>query len=54
MQLAHAQGLAVPAWTINSTAEAERLLDLGVDGIITDEPSTMRSYFDRSQYSVRI
>ncbi|MGN2366838.1 glycerophosphodiester phosphodiesterase family protein [Actinotignum sp. UMB0459] len=54
VQLAHAQGLAVHAWTINSTAEAERLLDLGVDGIITDEPSTMRSYFDRSQYSVRI
>ncbi|MFG6286108.1 glycerophosphodiester phosphodiesterase family protein [Actinotignum sp. GS-2025f] len=54
VQLAHAQGLAVHAWTINSAAEAERLLDLGVDGIITDEPSTMRNYFDRSQYSVRI
>ncbi|MGJ9486249.1 glycerophosphodiester phosphodiesterase family protein [Actinotignum sp. GS-2025b] len=54
VQLAHAQGLAVHAWTINSAAEAEGLLDLGVDGIITDEPSAMRSYFDNSQYSVRI
>ncbi|MGJ9529185.1 glycerophosphodiester phosphodiesterase family protein [Actinotignum sp. GS-2025a] len=54
VQLAHAQGLAVHAWTINSAVEAEGLLDLGVDGIITDEPSAMRSYFDNSQYSVRI
>lgn len=35
---AHARGLAVRAWTANEPAEVARLLDLGVDGVITDRP----------------
>lgn len=33
---AHAQGLAVMAWTVNAADRAKRLLDWGVDMIITD------------------
>ena len=36
---AHALGLEVHAWTINDEAEIEHLLDLGVDGIMTDFPA---------------
>jgi glycerophosphoryl diester phosphodiesterase len=37
----HAQR-AVAAWTVNKPAEAERLVRLGVDAIITDRPAEMR------------
>jgi glycerophosphoryl diester phosphodiesterase len=32
-------GLAVAAWTVNDEVEVRRLLDLGVDAIITDYPA---------------
>lgn len=41
VQDAHARGLAVHAWTVNEGAAMRELLDLGVDGIITDRPSTL-------------
>jgi glycerophosphoryl diester phosphodiesterase len=39
---AHRAGLAVHAWTIDSISGMERLLDLGVDGIISDRPTLLR------------
>jgi len=35
----HEKGLAIHVWTVNDEEDMKRLLDLGVDGIITDEPS---------------
>ena len=35
---AHAQGLKVIPWTVNSPADMAMLIDLGVDGLITDYP----------------
>ena len=41
VQAAHARGVRVDAWTINQAGEMRRLLDLGVDVIMTDLPETL-------------
>jgi len=38
---AHGAGLAVHVWTIDEADEMERLIELGVDGIMTDRPSVL-------------
>ncbi len=38
---AHRAGLAVHVWTIDDPAEMHRLLDINVDGIMTDEPTVL-------------
>jgi glycerophosphoryl diester phosphodiesterase len=35
----------VHVWTINDRATMERLLDLGVDGILSDRPSLLKEVF---------
>lgn len=40
-------GLVVIVWTINDVDEMQRLLGLGVDGILTDEPTLLKSLLDR-------
>jgi len=46
VQQAHALGLQVLAWTVNAPADMERLIDWGVDGIITDYPDRLRAVLD--------
>jgi glycerophosphoryl diester phosphodiesterase len=44
---AHALGIEVHYWTINEPAEAERLLRLGADAIMTDDPAAIAPVFRR-------
>ena len=34
-------------WTIDDAAEMDRLLDLGVDGIMTDRPAVLKDVLER-------
>lgn len=44
---AHSRGLPVHVWTINDESEMDRLLNLGVDGIMTDRPRLLREVLMR-------
>jgi glycerophosphoryl diester phosphodiesterase len=42
----HDAGLEVHVWTINERSDIRRLLELGVDGIVTDRPDVARAVVD--------
>ena len=46
VRFAHARGLKVHVWTINEADRMHRLLDLGVDGIMTDHIDTLRKVME--------
>ena len=52
IQAMKAQGIPVHVWTINDASEMHRLLDMGVDGIMTDRPGLLKSILiSRKQWS---
>ncbi|MCI7551591.1 MAG: glycerophosphodiester phosphodiesterase [Actinomycetaceae bacterium] len=47
VRLCHKLGYAVHVWTINDQTTMHRLLAMGVDGLVTDEPSLAQRVIDK-------
>ena len=43
VEAAHAAGMRVVPWTVNDAGRMRELVELGVDGLVTDEPALARS-----------
>ncbi|MBO6893445.1 MAG: hypothetical protein JJ866_15995 [Roseibium sp.] len=46
LDLAHAIGLVVNVWTVNSDEDLKRMKNMGVDGVITDYPTRAKALWD--------
>jgi glycerophosphoryl diester phosphodiesterase len=52
---AHEVGLDVHVWTLNTREEIERALDLGADGVMTDDVVLLRDVLaERGQWHPRV
>ena len=47
MRRARRRNLKVSTWTVNDLTRAERMVELGVEGIITDFPTSFIAHFER-------
>ncbi len=47
MRRARRRNLKVSTWTVNDLTRAERMVELGVDGIITDFPTSFIAHFEK-------
>ncbi len=46
LQRAHERGQQVNVWTVNAPADMQRMISLGVDGIITNFPHSLKKILD--------
>jgi len=44
VQAAHKAGLQVVPWTVNTPADWDKMIDAGVDAIISDDPAALIAY----------
>jgi glycerophosphoryl diester phosphodiesterase len=52
LRTCHARRLAVHAWIVDEPAEMHRLLDLGVDGVISDRIDVLKDVLvERGQWA---
>ncbi len=49
---AHREGMRIVPWTVNQPVWMGRLIDLGVDGIVTDYPERLRAVMTQKQLAV--
>ncbi|HEY8374673.1 MAG TPA: glycerophosphodiester phosphodiesterase family protein [Pseudonocardiaceae bacterium] len=55
VRLAHRHGWEVHVWTVNDLHEMGELLDLGVDGLVTDRPDLLRRILqDRGMWAATV
>ena len=47
IRVARRRGIQIQVWTVNEEPEMDRLIDLGVDAIITDRPSLLKAVLIR-------
>jgi glycerophosphoryl diester phosphodiesterase len=47
VEAAHLRNLKVHVWTVNETADMQRLIEMGVDGIMTDYPDRLLELLNR-------
>ena len=50
VERAHAAGLMVNPWTVNSPAVIEKMIKYGCDNIITDYPDVTRGLIEKHTY----
>ena len=51
VEKAHSRGLQVHVWTVDDHQEMNELLDMGVDGLMTDEPTVLKNVLmERNQW----
>lgn len=48
VRAAHERNLRVDVWTIDDPEEMERMINMGVDGIITDRPDLLMQLLNRN------
>lgn len=52
VEQAHVLGLRVVPWTVNEAADMRRLLELNVEGMVTDRPDVLRALLEREGIAV--
>jgi glycerophosphoryl diester phosphodiesterase len=50
VERAQALGMSTNSWTVNKADEMQKLFELGIDAITTDEPLLLRDLLDRKEF----